>query len=234
MVAPEDLREALARALAKGNDRVLRDIAVSGPGGTALLAEAMRRETLMNNRIGLAACLGFGSGVAGIEELRSAAKVTGPGTTDLRCASLLALAKRAGPDATEDLALALSERLGAVRQYAMMGLAAVGNGSAHETTFSLLRSWLKRPAPQGAEMNAVVYLIRARRLDRVIGLETLLRDHHSRGLATVSYLWPEVFGDKIVTEGDAKDVRHLVWTRYLDGGGRMFHGLLPRSVPTYT
>lgn len=201
-----------------GGYQVVEDVARSGSVGTELLAEEMHRRSESSERLYLAAALGYGSGGAGIEELRSAAIETGPDTTDLRCASILGLAKRLGDEATQVLALALSDRAGAVREYAMTCLAAVGDGSAYEVAFSQLRSWLKKPAKQKrGEMNAVVYLLRATEVNRVIELQDLLCEHESRINPNVKdillQLWPSVFGTVPVTQDDAEQIRTTAWIR---------------------
>ena len=220
-----------------GGYRTLREVALSGAEGTALLAQEMHNRTRANERLYFAAALGYGSGDAGIEELRSAATETGPGTTDLRCASLLALAKRVGSDATDDLAAAPSDKSAAVKHYALMCLAAVGNGLAYEGAFSQLRSWLKKPIKQGSEIYAVVYLLRTDRLDRVIELQDLLREHESRMKqkmkdAVLLQIWPGVFTTRIVTQDDADHVRTMAWSWFLDGSS-LLEGRLPETPVTY-
>jgi hypothetical protein len=230
----EDLQEAVSswslRTLFPS--RLLEEVALSGPEGTALIAEEMHRRVRPAERMYFAGALGCGSGDAGVEELRSAATETGPGKTELRCVSLVALANRMGADATEDLAVALSDRVGTVRLYAMRCLAAVGNGLAYEDAFSRLVSWLRRPVQHEGELYAVVYLLRASRLDRVVELRDLLYDYESsiRPLVLLR-IWPDVFSTKAITEEDAEDIRTLVWSWFVNGPGGSFD--LPQQAETY-
>jgi hypothetical protein len=159
---------------------------------------------------------------------------------DLRCAALLALAKREGCDATEDFAEALADKTGAVRRYSMMCLAAVGNGSARQAAFSQLRSWLKKPAKsQRGEMDAVVYLLRTNALDQIIELRDLLNRSQPRmdsGLKdTLAQLWPEALSSsQPVMQDDVGRIRTPVWSWFLEGSGHLFDGILPQSAVIYT
>jgi hypothetical protein len=64
----------------------------------------------------IAAQLGDLHGDAGTAALLRAVHVSGPNTRDLRCAALLALAKRCGEEATLWLRDALADRDGAVKE----------------------------------------------------------------------------------------------------------------------
>lgn len=141
-----------------------RSVAAAGPIGSELLAEQLRRRTAWLERVFLAAVLGDARGSGGIEELRACTRETGPHTVDLRCASLLALTKRIGPDATPDLQAALSDRNRAVRDYALICLAARGDASAWETVLTELarRVRVSSKGEHGGanEPEAVHYLVR--------------------------------------------------------------------------
>jgi hypothetical protein len=232
MADTESLQEAISSWSLRTLDwRILDEAALSGPEGTALVAEDLNRKSRPAERTHFAAALGCGSGDAGVEELRSAPTETGPGTTELRCVSLGALAMRVGPDATENLAVALSDRAGTVRLSAMRCLAAVGNGSAYEAAFSQLVSWLKRPVQHEGEMYAVVYLLRTSRLDRVVDLRDLLYDYESSiNPRVLLRIWPDVFSTKAITQEDAEDIRTLVWSWFVNEAGRGFG--LPQQVVT--
>lgn len=112
--------------------------------------------------------------------LREVARRDGPQTRDLRCAALVALAKRQGAAATEDFRLALSQRDSAVREYALTCLAAFGDDSAWRE----VSDWLTKARtphngfqpPTGA---AVTYLCRhvaGRSADERAALVFLLRN----------------------------------------------------------
>src|SRR4051794_19000843 len=63
---------------------------------------------LVFDKVVIAAHLGDLPGAAGDDALRRAIRTSGPGSRDLRCASLLALAKRLGGEATPDLLAGLA------------------------------------------------------------------------------------------------------------------------------
>ncbi len=90
------------------------------------------------HRVMIAAGRGDAVGNEGPGVLRELLKATGPGNRDLRCASIIALAKRCGADATEDFAVALGSRDAAVRDYAGLAFLRVADGRAWETIFGLL------------------------------------------------------------------------------------------------
>lgn len=109
----------------------------------------------------IAAHLGDFTGSAGDAALRRAIAVTGPGSRDLRCASLLALAKRCGAQATPDLLSGLASGDAFVKDYAVIGLAGAGDDRAWEQVLDYLRSVLrrKRRASGKSEVSiAVAYL----------------------------------------------------------------------------
>jgi len=68
-------------------------------------------------------------------------------SVDLRCAALLALAKREGAAASDILTAHLGGVPAAVRAYAVIGLAGVGDDRAWFKVHTILRRQLKRPAP---------------------------------------------------------------------------------------
>jgi hypothetical protein len=114
------------------------------------------------HRVVLAAALGDlrapGSGDAA---LRACLAAAGPGTQDLRCASVVSLTKRLGAGATPDLRAALVQRDTGVREYAVVGLAAVGGAEAWPDVLAWLRA--RRAPTRGSEpptRAAVHYLLR--------------------------------------------------------------------------
>jgi hypothetical protein len=114
------------------------------------------------HRVVLAAALGdLRAPGPGDAALRDSLAATGPGTQDLRCASVVALTKRLGADATPDLCAALVQRDTGVREYAIVGLAAVGGPGAWPDVLAWLQS--RRAPSRGSEpptRAAVHYLLR--------------------------------------------------------------------------
>ena len=110
----------------------------------------------------IAAHLGDLAGAQGEAALRRATRVSGPGSRDVRCASLLALAKRMGAPATPDLVDALTMPDAAVKDYAVIGLAGAGDEQAFEQVLRHLRAVLrrKRNGPSQVVAYALAYLAR--------------------------------------------------------------------------
>jgi hypothetical protein len=98
------------------------------------------------DKVVIAAHLGDLTGAEGDDALRRATRVSGAVSRDLRCASLLALAKRVGTHATPDLLAGLSASDAVVKDYAVVGLAGTGGGddNAWRQVFGYLRSVLRR------------------------------------------------------------------------------------------
>ena len=112
-----------------------------------LLAQMLGESAdLVFDKVVIAAHLGDLAGSAGDEALRRAAHVSGPGRRDLRCASLLALAKRLGTQAMPDLLAGLAASDATVRDYAVIGLAGTGAGGGYawKQVLEYLRSALGR------------------------------------------------------------------------------------------
>ena len=112
-----------------------------------LLAHMLEESSdLTFDKVVIAAHLGDLTGATGDAALRGAIRVSGPGTRDLRCASLLALAKRAGAQATPDLLAGLTASDAVVKDYAVIGLAGAGaaDDQAWQQVLKYLRSVLRR------------------------------------------------------------------------------------------
>ena len=142
---PENDEPALvARILAKSGwaafERAVQDAVAAGEAGERALADALPRLG-RERQVVVAAELGDTGGHAGNEALRDAV-LTGAVSQDLQCAALLALAKRRGTAATADLLASLASRSGAVKSYAVIGLAHVGDDSAWEPMFHRLEQLL--------------------------------------------------------------------------------------------
>jgi hypothetical protein len=132
----------------------VRAAVMEGPAGEAELVRALA-DLPRSARVLVIAALGDAQGGLGSAALR--AVLAEPGASrDMRCAALLALVKRCGEDASQDLAQALTSRDGPVKDYAMLGLAGAGDDRAWESAFARLRQQLRRragapsPYPQGA------------------------------------------------------------------------------------
>jgi hypothetical protein len=159
----------------------------------AAIADAIRAgefgETALVNRIAsgpngdvlvLVAALGDCEGPRGAALLHEIAN-RDVGDSNVRCASLVALAKRVGTPASDTFARALESRSGSVKDCAVGSLAAVGDDRAWEQVFERLRTLLGRKTrnyvaldPTDVEL-CVAYLGRhlgtaADRHDRVVGL----------------------------------------------------------------
>jgi len=112
------------------------------------------------------AALGDVEGAHGGAVLRRTIASRGRGTSDLRCAALLALAKREQAGASEVLSEAVDDADAAVREYALMGLAAVGDERAWDAVLARLTATLARTrkTEAGDDLSpvvlAVVYLLR--------------------------------------------------------------------------
>lgn len=103
--------------------------AMAPPYGDTFLAELVESAPWPAN-VWIAGRLGDLRGEAGTTVLRRLAGATGPHTRDLRCVSVLALAKRCGEQATPWLAEALGARDGDVKEFAIIGLAGAGDDRA--------------------------------------------------------------------------------------------------------
>ena len=111
------------------------------------------------DKVVIAAHLGDLTGAAGDDALRRAIRVTGPGSRDLRCASLLALAKRLGTQAAPDLLVGLTASDAVVKDYAVIGLAGAGaDDRAWKQVLEYLSSVLRRRNRGSEAAFALAYL----------------------------------------------------------------------------
>lgn len=142
--------------------RAIHD-AYRDPHADELLAQMLdESDDLVFAKPVMAAHLGDFAGAQGDAALRRAIRVSGPGSRDVRCASLLALAKRVGVLATPDLIDGLTTPDAAVKDYAVIGLAGAGDDQAFEQVRMHLRSALrrKRKGPSQVVAYALAYLAR--------------------------------------------------------------------------
>jgi hypothetical protein len=134
-------------------------------------------------RVVLAADLGYSDGKSGPVRLRQLLSETGPGTSDLRCAALLALAKRCKADAHEDFAAAFHSADAGTRGYAILAMAAYGReGLWDEVSDRLVKTLERRERDDGTPSKTalmITYLARhaVRQPVRVQALVNLLRKH---------------------------------------------------------
>jgi hypothetical protein len=158
-MGPEEVTAELSKR--RWTPRFDAAIEAAGTLGDAGEIAMMAAWSTTPGRVEVAAALGDRRRPGPADDLlRQAIRTGGPGTQDLRCASVLSLAKRLGADATDDLVDALGQRDGAVRQYAVIALAAVGDDRGWEQVldwFSQYRPGANLEPPSQA---ALSYLMR--------------------------------------------------------------------------
>ena len=135
-----------------------------------------------SRRVLLAAALGDSEGASGPARLRLLLRETRPGTSDLRCAVLLALAKRCKEEAHEDYVAALDSTDAGTREYAVLALSAYGRDGVWDAMADRLIKRLKRRNRRGSTPSTtllmITYLIRhATSPERVTALIEILRRH---------------------------------------------------------
>jgi len=96
------------------------------------------------DRVIVAAALGDSEGDLGAQALRGLMSQSGPGSSDLKCAALLALAKREREKASSDFAAAFTDGDPATRQYALLALAAFGDDTVWDEVADRLAKTLAR------------------------------------------------------------------------------------------
>jgi hypothetical protein len=201
------LRARLRSRKRSERDDALKDAVALGKQAEALLADSVADADWLAT-LKTAAALGDMRGPGpGDEVLRRLVNRTGPHTRDIRCAAVLALAKRLGPGATADFAAALQIPDGAVKEYALLCLAAVGDGRTWDDVFGWLRKRLRRAestryGQHSPTVAAVDYLLRhggEPAHDRAERLAKVLRENQSRlserDVQWLSTAWPALQGD---------------------------------------
>ena len=137
-------------------------------------------------RVVIAADLGFSEGESGPARLRQLLGEAGRGTSDLRAAALLALAKRCGEEAHDDFVAAFHSADAGTRSYAVLALAAYGrDGLWDEVSDRLAKTLKQRVRDDGTPSNTtlmITYLARhaTRQPGRTSALVNLLRTHWAR------------------------------------------------------
>jgi hypothetical protein len=161
----------------------------------------------------------------GDQALRELALLSGPKTADIRCASVLALAKRLGGEATPDLLVGLSSSTSAVKEYALTCLAAVGDGQGWDEVFDWLAKRLRQTSKvrygrTSPTVHAIDYLVRHLGDDggRKVRLVELLRKRFDQTSVDdegwIRETWPELMSnDKAATVPLPGTSRLLDWSR---------------------
>jgi hypothetical protein len=186
------LRARLRSRKRAERDDALREAVARGKQAEALLVDSVQDADWLTTLM-TAAALGDMPGAGpGDELLRHLLNRTGPHTRDIRCAAVLALAKRLGPGATADFVAALQISDGGVKGYALLCLAAVGDGRAWDHVFGWLRYRLHRDesmkhgspvVAHSPTVAAVDYLLRhggEQPHDRAERLAKVLRENKDR------------------------------------------------------
>jgi hypothetical protein len=168
--------------------------------------------------------LGDLRGPDGDRALRALLDDRRPLPRDVRCAALLALAKRTGAAATPWLRAALGARDGAVQDYALIGLAGAGAGDAWDEVEALLRHRLTK-TPRGRSLGqdpslmAVAYLGQhvgrdANRLRRLVALaRALLARDDGRRRSWFSTYWPSALDSAAAAVSPPDANRLRAWAR---------------------
>jgi hypothetical protein len=156
-------------------------------------------------RVAIAAALGDSTGDVGPARLRSLLQETGPGTSDLRCAALLSLAKRCQDLAHDDYAAAFHSEDAGTRSYALLAMSAFGRDGLWEEVANRLVTTMKRrdrrsSQPSDAVM-MIIYLARhaAKEPARLQTLVELIRQHwagldprgEDEATGWIENYWPE-------------------------------------------
>ena len=183
MTRAKPLNERLLSKHYQTFEDALRECVQSGDAGDAALADALPNVT-KDRRVAIAAALGDMSGEAGTEALRKAIE-SSDASRDLRCAGVLALAKRCGASASDDFARSLASSDSAVKSYAMRCLAGAGDDRAWDQALKRLKQIVGQPRRNAkydlSEVTiAIAYLARhvvATGSVRSITLLTWIREH---------------------------------------------------------
>lgn len=170
------LLEAIPDAIRAGEfgETALVNRITSGPDGDVLV---------------LVAALGDCEGPRGAALLHEMAS-RGSGNSNVRCASLIALAKRVGTPASETFARALDVRSGSVKDCAVGSLAAVGDDRAWEQVFQRLRTLLGRKTRNYVALDPTDVELCVAYLGRHLGTA----DRHDRVVALVRRRWNRLGG----------------------------------------
>jgi hypothetical protein len=192
--------------------------AVRAADGDQLLAAALRKAQGRDRRVVLVAALGDTRGPAGdaaLDEVLNGRERS----QDLRCAALLAVAKRGGPAVTDAMVAAVQDRDHVVKDYAMIGLAGAGDPDrveAWDAVFGRVAQLARRSARSVPSelLIAAAFLgqstDRSRQLAAAKKLRSVWELLTSDEQAWFQEYWPEVAGGSASPpEAD----RLLAWAR---------------------
>jgi len=182
--------------------------AYADPHADSLLSDMLERsKDTTFDKVVIAAYLGDLRGDDGVAVLRRTADTVGPGSRDLRCASVLALAKRCGRDATPWLRYALASSDGAVKDYAIIGLAGAGDDDAWDEVFGQLRALLRRRRrAQGQSEVAMAIAYLAQHLDDAARRRTLVEFIRKHWVTIKEAEWFDAHWPEARPEGPAADL----------------------------
>ena len=174
-------RRLLSRSYETSMDAISEALR-SGAAGDEALAAALPQGT-KDGRAFIAAALGDTRGAAGDRALREAFLFP-DGSRDLKCAVLVALAKRHGADASADFENGLRSSDGVVKSYAAICFAGAGDDRAWDAIFDRLRTHIRNPTRRASmEPSEVTFALAylSRHLeragsDRCLRLVTIIRD----------------------------------------------------------
>ena len=196
MARTKPLNERLLSKHYQTFEEALRECYHAGDAGDAALAAALPNVT-KDRRVAIAAALGdMGSHAAGDAALRTA--IESPGASrDLRCAGVLALAKRCGAAASADFARSLASSDFVVKHYAMHCLAGAGDDRAWDQALKRLEQIMGQPTNHAGDPSEVTitiaYLSRhvlTAGSDRSVALVRSVRGHWAE-LAASERQWME-------------------------------------------
>jgi hypothetical protein len=220
-------------------ETAIKDAVMDGPSGERRLVE-MLASSGARDKVIVAAALGDAQGDEGVPVLRSLLATTAA-SDDLRCAALLALAKRAGATASDVLTEHLTGTPAAVADYAIIALAKVGDGRAWHQVHAVLQLHLdRRPPPvvqplkitpglrQFHVLVTIAYLARhlgESHTERTAQLVTTIRSRFGRFHKVeqdwLSTHWPGISPDGAppdqITPPDPEPFRSLVQATHLFG-----------------
>jgi HEAT repeat protein len=197
----------------------------SGEGGESFLVAALERCS-GDDRVLIIAALGEAEGSKGVPLLRSLA-VDHAESSESRCASLVALAKRESASASDVLRECMDDDHEDVRHYALHCLACVGDDRAWDLVYRRLQDLLSGPAPrspgalssralsiQSVKLLAIGYLARhLSSVQREAAVVELMRSRRNRlYTAEGEWLkehWPACTHDGVVPSEEPPDVSRI-------------------------
>lgn len=182
MDEPSDLDERLQSPDPSALLAAVQDAIALGPQGELSILRRLTESSAIMRPL-LVAALGDTAGDQGADFLRSALAREGE-DQDVRCAAIVALAKRVGADASPDLLAVMRTGDQAVKFFAIASLAAAGNGSGWDDVFQFLAATMERPPTTTAIPSpvavSIAYLGQFLSPERTMALADLLRGSVSK------------------------------------------------------